>query len=187
MRVGNLANLADQDAARHQATWRRHDHVGDMEDLTVRCSNEQYSVWDEETLIAAARLTKGDPALVRNIWVSSAYRNQRILSKLLWYFKTRELQHRMILGPLHSRDTQLVVSKGLKSFTKSWFNLKTGEVVPLTPDTIDIKNTKFYSHSGETEWRVLLEMPCTELFMVAWPKFREHQDFMLEAYSAYIE
>lgn len=183
MRVGDLSASADERSTLDKETWRLHPKIADMEEFIIRNEGQQYTVWLKDELVGAASMKRGDPAEVTKIWVSSQFRGKRVLSKLLWFFKTREMQSKLILGPMHSKDTFEVVSKGLKSFTKNWFNIKTKEVIELTLDTLDPKNKTHYSFAGPTDWRIMLE---AELFEEQWSFFKS-SDFIKDAYGAFVD
>lgn len=179
MRAGDMGPLADQFAERNAEAWRTGKHVGDIETLKVLLKGQTYSVWDGDEVVASvnADVVPNNYTAIDAAWVKGDRRGERLFSKVLWFLKTREGHDRLLLGKIHSRDTQEVI-KGLRAFTKTW--VKDGEVEPFSPDTLD----RFYSASGPTGWQLMLE---NVVLSADWPKFFTSANFVLEGFDAYID
>lgn len=175
--VGNLSKNADEYALAQKDKWKQHPHVGDIDKFSVRHQGVQYSVWDKDKLIASAELHNGNPSEVKKIWTNKAYRGKKILSRLLWFFKSRENKSRLLLGNMHSSDTQEVVKHRLSQFTKSWF--KNGEQKPFSLDTLD----QFYSKRETTGWQLMLENFSTFKHGPKWPRYTTGKNWITESYD----
>ena len=179
MRGSDYNNLANKLAKDNESNWKTGKHIADIEQFKVRVSDSEqlpgallYTLWDQDTIVAFAALV-GDNE-VDGVWVNPEYRGQRILSKLLWFFKTRLNKNPLILGDIHSKDMQEVV-KGLSRFEKKWYNIRTKEVEPFDLATLD----KYYSSVRPTHWRLMLENDGE----FNWPMFRTGMQFMKEDYT----
>ena len=179
MRGPDYNNLANTLATTNEKLWRSGKHIADIEQYKVLIRNSEqipdavhYSLWDQNKLIAFATLTDGNE--VDGVWVHPDYRGQRILSKMLWFFKTRLNKNPLILGDIHSKDMQEVV-KGLSRFDKNWINIKTQEVRPFSIDTLD----NFYSYANPTAWRLMLENDGE----FNWPMFNTGVTYLKEDYT----
>ena len=182
MRVGNLDKNATEFAERNSTRWLEDGaHVGDIEKFTIRKLYDVYSVWDSDELIACCTADKipNNPAIVDRLWVKKERRGEKILSKLLWFLKSREGFDRMLLGNMHSDDTAEMI-KGLRAFTKSWY--KDGASEPFSIDTTD----RYYSNKQPTGWQLMLEN--TYDFTAEMPRFYDiNTDFIRTSYSAFID
>lgn len=179
MRGPDYNNLANTLATTNEKLWRSGKHIADIEQYKVLIRNSEqmpdavhYSLWDQNKLIAFATLTVSNE--VDGVWVHPDYRGQRILSKMLWFFKTRLNKNPLILGDIHSKDMQEVV-KGLSRFDKNWINIKTQEVRPFSIDTLD----NFYSYAKPTAWRLMLENDGE----FNWPMFNTGVTYLKEDYT----
>ena len=179
MRGLDYNNLADKLAKDNESKWQSGKHIADIEQFKVLVNDSEqlpgalvYTLWDQGTLAAFASLV-GDNE-VDGVWVNPDYRGQRILSKILWFFKTRLNKSPLILGDIHSKDMQEVV-KGLSRFEKKWFNIRTNEIEPFSLDTLD----DYYSSSKPTAWRLMLENNGE----FDWPMFNTGVLFMKEDYT----
>ena len=181
MRGGDFSEPAAKFAAAKKDEWKQNGkHVGDIENYNVLQDGYFFSVWDGNELAAFTSLTGyAETNTIDDVWVNPAYRGQKLLSKLIWFYKTRLNRNNLILGKVHSTIMQEVV-KGLSRFKKQWYNLKTKEKKPFSIDTLD----DFYSHLHSTPWRLMLENSGD---FSDWPKFTEGKSFVLEAYEPYID
>lgn len=179
MRGPDYNNLASKLAKDYAPKWKTGEYIADIEQFKVLVSNSEqipgaltYTLWDGDKLAAFASLVGGNE--VDGVWVDSDYRGQRILSKLLWFFKTRLNKSPLILGDIHSKDMQEVV-KGLSRFEKKWYNIRTKEVEPFSSETLD----NYYSLDRPTAWRLMLENDGE----FNWPMYRTGIKFMQEDYT----
>ena len=170
MRGVSYNNIAQYYVNTNAQTWFQSAHIGDIENYQVKKHDNQYSIWDTNTLIATTTLTNN---VVDKVWVNPEYRGQKIFSKLLWFYKTRENISPLILGPIHSPEMQEVV-KGLSRFKKYWSNGH--ETRPFSIDTLD----NFYSYEAPTEWSLYLENSGN---FSDWPRFTTNSDFIRESYD----
>lgn len=179
MRGPNYNTLANNLAKENEQKWKLGKYIADIEQFKVLVSDSEqvpgalvYTLWDNNVLSAFAVLV-GDNE-VDGVWVNPDYRGQRILSKILWFFKTRLNKSPLILGDIHSTDMQEVI-KGLSRFEKKWYNIRTNEVEPFSLNTLD----NFYSYERPTPWRLMLE----NIGEFNWPMFRTGLQFMKEDYT----
>ena len=182
MRAGNFDKKATEFGAANANRWGRGEHVGDIDSFTIKKDGIYFSVWDNEILIAYSSLSTQKPAVVDDVWVSGEYRGQKLFSKLLWFYKSRMGQNKLVLGDVHSKDTQdIVTSGGLSRFTKSWVNIRTNQTEPFDPATVD----NFYSWMGPTPWRLMLE---NDGDFTSWPAFNsESTGYIKQSYDWQIE
>jgi hypothetical protein len=183
MRGPNYDKLATKLANEYSSIWKTGKYIADIEQFKVLMSDSlqvpgatTYTLWNENKLVAFASVINENE--VDGVWVDSEYRGQKILSKLLWFFKTRLNKSPLILGDIHSTDMQEVV-KGLSRFEKKWFNIKTKEVEPFNVETLD----KYYSFLKPTNWRLMLENDGE----FNWPMFKTGVKFMQEDYTEIIK
>ena len=177
MRGPNFDKVAKDFGNTNSSRWKtKGKHIGDIEDYKLLQEGIYYSLWDQETLIAYCSLSTSNNE-VDDVWVHEQYRGKKLFSMLLWFFKTRLNRTPLMLGSVHSSAMQEVV-KGLSRFKKYWFNLRSNEKALFSIDTVD----SFYSHSGSTAWRLMLEN--TGEFN--WPKFNG-SGFIKESYPGYID
>ena len=177
MRGPDLSKQAEQFVQNNKDQWYKNGkHVADIEDFKVlHDGSNYYSLWDDTAFVACCSLT--DENTVDNVYVSPDYRGKKILSMLLWFFKTRLNRSPLILGSVHSKDMQEVI-KGLSRFNKYWHNVNTGENAPFSIDTLG----KFYSYVEVTPWRLVLENDGE----FNWPMYNGG-GFVKEAYEPYID
>ena len=183
MRGPNYDKLATKLANEYSSIWKTGKYIADIEQFKVLMSDSlqvpgatTYTLWNENKLVAFASVINENE--VDGVWVDSEYRGQKILSKLLWFFKTRLNKSPLILGDIHSTDMQEVV-KGLSRFEKKWFNIKTKEVEPFNVETVD----KYYSFLKPTNWRLMLENDGE----FNWSMFKTGVKFMQEDYTEIIK
>ena len=155
-------------------------HIGDIDDFKVLKYYTMYSVWDDGKLIACTSLSEDEIPVVDTVWVDKNRRGEKLLSKLLWFYKSRLGHSKLLLGDTHSMNMQEIVHGGLRRFAKSWYNIDTGEKIKLDPSDLD----KYYDEHFPTKWRVMLENSGD---FSAWPKFNTGTDFIRENYDWQIE
>jgi len=179
MRGPDLSKQAQDFVDKYQDHWKKHGkYIADIEKYRVLQDRIYYSLWNnDEQIIAAVALYNADNT-VDDAWVHPAYRNQKIFSKILWFFKTRLNKTPLLLGQVHSNIMQEVI-KGLSRFEKNWFNVRTLEKKPFSLETLD----DFYSWGQVTPWRLMLENAGD---FSEWPMF-SGQGFVLETYEGYID
>jgi len=180
MRAGKINdNMAQKVVDNNKEKWFQGEIIGDIDQYVLKKSDKMYSLWtDDNKYVASARL--GDPeqyglSEVNLMHVDPLYRNQRILSKLLWNFKTRQGRNKLVLQQVHSDNLYNVVTGGLSRFNKYWVNAE-GQTKPFDINSLD----QFYSHSQSTGWRLVLENTGDFSFF---PKFTDGIDWLLEDYS----
>ena len=182
MRGGNFEKAALSFVNANKDYWFQNGkHIGDIDQFTVKKLLTMYSIWNKDEVVACASLdiVPDQYAVVDAVWVSSAYRGQKIFSKLLWFFKTRERQTKLVLGDVHSKDMQ-EVTKGLTRFRKLWID-KEGKTAEYSPETVD----KFYSWGGKTGWRLMLENTGD---FTDWPRYTTGtSEWIKESYDWQIE
>src|SRR5574343_343072 len=109
MRGPNYDKVAQDFGAMNQERWKtRGKHVGDIEQFKVLQDGIHYSLWNNDVLVAYSSLSS-ENNVVDDIWVNPEYQNQRVFSKMLWFFKTRLNRNPLMLGPIHSQTMQEVV------------------------------------------------------------------------------
>jgi len=179
LRGPNFDSTAEEFGKMNQKRWLTNGkHIGDIENYKVLQNGIHYSLWSNDTLVAFTSL-KDSNNEVDDVWVNADYRQQKIFSKILWFYKTRLHRSKLILGPVHSETMQEVV-KGLSRFEKSWVNIRTNEVMPFDAATLD----NFYSRMGITAWRLMLENNGD---FTGWPMFNTGSSFIKENYSNYLD
>lgn len=177
MRGPNFDKISKEFGIKNSNRWRlKGTHIGDIENYKLIQDGIYYSLWDSDTLIAYCSLTNSNNE-VDNVWVSDLYRGKKIFSMMLWFFKTRLNRSQLMLGAIHSSAMQEVV-KGLSRFKKHWVNIRTNELLPYDPATLD----NFYSYEGPTLWRLVLENNSE----FNWPKFKG-SGFVVEEYINYLD
>ena len=183
MRGGNF----DISATEYSKSFLKHldkfTYIADIEDFKVlkwqylKSDTFFLLIKDDQVISSCKVLDYLDGIkMIRNIWTDRNYRGNGILSKLLWFFKTRLNYSRMVLGDLHSEDTQKVVKNGLSKFKKSWY--KNGKQEPFSADTLN----NFYSDSKATGWLVMLE---NDGQFENWPMFKG-TDFCRDNYEMFL-
>lgn len=154
-RGGNLTKIADEYAKKQEINQKDAKHIGDIDSFLVKKKGLIYSVWKDEELIALASLDSipNSYAIVDDLWVKEEFRGQKILAKLLWFFKSRENHKKILLGKLHSDDTvDLLKANGLSLFKRYWYNTLTGDTEEFNKLTVD----DFYK-SDKKSWSLMLE------------------------------
>lgn len=181
MRAGNLDKRATDFADTNAQRWYQGKHVGDIDSFVVKKDGIYFSVWDGDTLIAFSSVSTQNPVVVDDVWVNGEYRGQKILSKLLWFYKSRLGHDKLILGDVHSKDTtDIIIGGGLSRFTKLWINIRTNQTEPYDPATVD----SFYSWVGPTPWRLMLE---NDGDFTDWPVFNTGPGYIKQSYDWQIE
>jgi len=181
MRAGKINDkMAQKVVTNNKEKWFQSEVIGNIDQYILKKSEKMYSLWtDDNKYVASAGL--GDPDInglseVNLIHIDPLYRNQGILSKLLWNFKTRQGRNKLTLQQVHSDDLYNVIANGgLSRFDKYWVN-STGQTKPFDINSLD----QFYSHSQPTGWRLVLENTGDFSFF---PKFTNGVDWLLEDYS----
>lgn len=159
-------------------SWKNDPLVANIDEFDVKHANSVYTVWDNDTLVATTTLSNDTIPVVDRIWVNPEYRGQKVLSKLLWFYKSREGHPRLLLGDFHSKEMQeILAGNGLSRMTKHWY--KNGDIQPFDP----VDPSK-YSLGGKTGWFVMLENNGD---FSGWPRWTENKDFMREPYNWQIE
>lgn len=74
------------------------------------------------------------------------------MSAILFFMKRNEGLSKIVLSDHHSDATYNAIKRVYKRFTKVYWE-KDGQVEPYSPDTVD----SFYSITGPTGWRIVLE------------------------------
>jgi len=175
MRGPNYDKVANKYGEQNKERWYNNGkHIGDIEEYNVRQDGKYYTVWDNQSLIAYSSL-ENENNIVDDVWVHPDYRQQRIFSKMLWFYKTRLNRSTLMLGKVHSPTIQEVV-KGLSRFDKYWLNIKTNETEPFELDTLD----NFYDYLAPTPWRLMLENNGD---FSDWPLFSEGMSYIKEDYT----
>jgi hypothetical protein len=159
IRSGDLTAQADAFAAELETHLKTHPknakHVGDIDSFKVRRYGNFFSVWDGDQLVAALKIDPipGAHTVVDDLWTKASYRGKKILSKLLWFLKSRENHKQLLLGKVHTPTTQEIISSGgFSQFKRYWFDPITGDTEEFEPATVD----KFYS-MGKQKWSLMLE------------------------------
>jgi hypothetical protein len=177
MRGPELSNQAEQFANKHKDHWLSHGkHIADIENYRVLLDGIYYSLWDNDVLVACCSLSNSNNE-VDDVYVAAKYRNKKIFSMILWFFKTRLNRSPLMLGSVHSKMMMEVV-KGLSRFNKCWYNISTNEKRPFSVDTLD----DYYSYLQPTSWRLMLENSGD----FNWP-MHNTGGYVKESYSSYIE
>jgi hypothetical protein len=177
----NLDKLATKFANNAKDILATGFHIGDIDHFTVKQYKNFYSLWDKGIFVATASLSNDHIPIVDQVWVDNEYRGQKVFSKMLWFFKTRLNNPKLLLGNVRSTDMQEVV-KGLSRFKKFWY--KDGIVEPFDANTLD----KYYNRLQPTGWHLLLENVGD---FSNWPKFNNSldglPDYIKESYDWQIE
>jgi hypothetical protein len=177
MRGPNLDKYASNFVQSNKATWiNQGQHIADIEDYRVLKYKNYYSLWDNDEFVSVCSLSDSDN-VVDDVFISPQYRGRKILSMMLWFFKTRLNKSPLLIGKVHSKDMQEVVN-GLSRFNKLWFNVNTHERKPFSTETTD----QFYSYLQPTDWRLMLENSGN----FGWSLFKDGH-FVTEAYEPYVE
>jgi len=184
MRAGRLNDrVAQQIVDANKDTWYQSARIGEIAQYDLRLSDKMYSLWDGDQYVASARLEDSDRmgmSEVNLLHVDAKYREQKILSRLLWNFKSRQNRKQLVLNQIHSDDLySIIVGGGLSRFEKFWID-QSGQTKPFDNNTIN----QFYSHGGPTGWRLVLENSYDLSFF---PKFSPGTNWLLEDYSWQIE
>jgi len=177
MRGPNFDKQAEEFGKMNEKRWlEQGKHIADIEQYKVIQHGIYYSLWDNDQLVAFCSLSNADNT-VDDVFVQQDYRNKKIFSMMLWFFKTRLNRTPLLLGPVHSNTMQEVV-KGLSRFKKYWVNIKTNEKVPFDINTVD----EYYSYLQPTPWRLVLENNGE----FNWPMFNGN-GYIKESYLGYID
>ncbi len=183
MKGGDFSAPAERFARHHETQWADGKHVGDIDEFSVNQDGIYYSVWDGEELIACASADTLPTSytIVDHLWVETSYRGQNIISKLLWFLKTREGYDKLMFGKVHSSDTYNFLKQGgLSKFKKTWHRGE--EIEPFSPETID----DFYGIDDKKDWQLVLEGDLSAFS--DFPRFRGDADYWAtECYDWQIE
>ena len=184
MRTGKLnGRTLQQFVDTHLKEWYNSKIIGQIEQYDLRKSDTFYSLWDKDSYVASAKLELPDSKGISEtglFHVAQAYRGQKILSKLLWNFKTRQGHSILKIDPYHSDDVYDIVNgSGLSRFKKYWMNSE-GIVEPYDPKTVD----KYYSYGGPTGWQLILENNHNFSSM---PHYTTGKNWITEDYTWQIE
>lgn len=173
LRGGDLRQAADTFASSGVAlSFKDIEPIADIEEFKVKklqkgnAFNYALFVGDDMVLIALVKplnkmmypLLKIDEkaAEVDDVWVAKEFEGKRLYSKFLWFLKSREGYHQLLMGKVQSDVTiAFLKAGGLSKFEKTWRNTATGEVRAFNPAAMD----EFY---GTSNWRVVLESTSTE-------------------------
>ena len=187
-RGGDLRSQADEYAKKQEVNLKDAEHVGDIEEFQVKKKGKIFkifSLWKDDELVALASL---DPipnayAVVDDLWVKDTFRNQKLLSKLLWFFKSRENHPKLLLGKLHSDDTYSVLKAGgLSKFKRYWFDPISGDTAEFNSDSIE----EFYK-GRKSGWSLMLEQ-TEENYFKNMPRFNTLESgFVKMSYNWQIE
>jgi hypothetical protein len=182
---GDLRSQADEYAKKQEVNLKDAKHVGDIEEFQVKKKGLIFSLWKDDELVALASL---DPipnayAVVDDLWVKDTFRNQKLLSKLLWFFKSRENHPKLLLGKLHSDDTYNVLKAGgLSKFKRYWFDPISSDTAEFDRDTID----EFYK-GRKSSWTLMLEQ-TDDQYLKNMPRFNNLESgFVKMCYNWQIE
>jgi hypothetical protein len=157
MRTGKLnSRMSDQVVDSNQKLWYASPIIGQIEQYDLRKTDTMYSLWDKDSYVASAKLELPDAKGISEtglFHVAQEYRGQKILSKLLWNFKTRQGRSILKIDSYHSNDVyEIVKGAGLSRFKKYWMN-SDGTIEPYDPKTVD----NYYAYMGPTGWQLMLE------------------------------
>lgn len=184
-RGGNLTAQADRFYSSAEQHLRSGIHVGDIDDYQVKKKDLYYSLWTDEEMIAALKLDviPNTYAVVDDLWVKENFRGKKILSKLLWFLKSRENHRKILLAKVHSDDTyNLLKSGGLSKFNRYWYDPMTGATEVFEPSTVD----DFYK-SAKKKWSLMLEHDGDDDF-INMPRFNSIESgFVSQSYDWQIE
>lgn len=154
--VGDMSANADAYASAWEPHLKDSPHVGDIDivdGLTVRNDGLHFSLWKGDEMVCLLKVEKKDDYVkVDSAWTKASYRGKGVLSKLLWFLKSRENYTKILLSAVHSADTQQIINGGGYSrfVNKYWFNPETGEREDFDPSNVK----KFYDASP---WSLMLE------------------------------
>jgi hypothetical protein len=175
MRTGKLnSNNSQRFVNDNSDMWYRDGEIiGQIDNYDLRKLNDMYSLWDKNQYVASAQLSDSEVNLLH---VDPKYRKQKILSRLLWNFKSRQSKNKLIINQYHSDDLYDVIKNGgLSRFEKYWQH-KTGKIAPFDANTID----DYYSHIAPTGWKLVLENNGDFSDM---PHYTEGKNWITEDYS----
>jgi hypothetical protein len=183
MRTGRLNDKESKNFVNNNASvWLTDGKIiGQIDRFNLRRYEDMYSLWNDSNYVASAKLSDyGNYSEVNLLHVDEKYRNQKILSKLLWNFKTRQGKNKLILNQYHSDDLYDVIKNGgLSKFEKYWID---GNGNKESFDTSSIE--KYYSRLKPTGWKLVLENDGNFSDM---PHFTEGKNWITEDYSWQIE
>ena len=154
-KANSLRSVADKFAEMNYHKWKMFPHVGDIEEYAVRSDGKYYTLWDGEVPVLYVKtlpMIHIECLEVDDIWIKSEYTGKKLLSKMLWFLKSREQYSRLCLGDVHSDDTVSILKKGgLSKFKKFWMDSVSGELINFDPNDID----RYYNNSSR--WKLVLE------------------------------
>lgn len=161
MRGGSFRKDSDAFVGTKIELFRSLPNVAKVDDYTLRGDvGHGISLWyNDDKMVAYAKLTKLTSSSVEidDIWISVEETGKKLLSKMLWFIKTRMNFKTIQFGSYHSIETQnIIAAGGFSLFDKYWVNHETGVKVKLDLDEID----KYYqSH----RWKFVIENKDEEL------------------------
>lgn len=183
IKVGDLRKQADEWATNQEEHLKDSKHIGDIDSFELKQKNSIISAWDGGKLIAIVRIDNipNVYTVVDDLWVREDYVGKKIISKMLWFLKSRLGYKKLLLGKIHSTDTySLLKANGLSKFKKYWFDIMTWNTEPFDPSTMD----DFYS-ADKSKWSLMLESQNDGLDNL--PLFNEDAGFVTQSYDWQIE
>lgn len=186
MRAGRInSQRSEKFVSDNRADWlSRGEVIGNIDDqYDLRRLGDQYSLWSGNDYVASAQLSLPDTngySEVNLLPVDPKFRNQRVLDRLLWNFKTRQGHSKLKINQYHSDDLYKIISgNGLSRFTRYWVN-DSGDSRPYDTKTVD----QYYSPTGPTGWYLVLENTGNFTDM---PHYSPGVNWITEDYSWQIE
>lgn len=176
-RAGDLSAVAQKYVDANIESWKNDPLVANIDEFDVKHENNVYTVWDNDILVATTTLSDDTIPVVDQVWVNPKYRGQKVLSKLLWFYKTREGHNQLLIGAVHSKEMQEILAGGLSRMKKYWY--KDGVIEPFDPN-----DEEKYSWGGKTGWSVMLENTYD---YTDFPRWTTYKDFIRESYDWQIE
>lgn len=176
MRTGKLNSEVSQDFVdKNSDDWyTKGKTIGQIDSYDLKKFRNMYSLWDKDQYVASAELS--DDSEVNLLHVDPKYRQQQILSKMLWNFKSRQGRDKLTLNQYHSDDLYDVIKNGgLSKFKKYWQD-KTGKIAKFDVSTVD----DYYSHSSPTGWKLVLTNDGDFSDM---PHYTQGKNWITEDYS----
>lgn len=144
-------------------------HVGDIDNVQVMRHTSGSKIIDllyraehalgfmSGELLAATKF--GELLTIQQWYITTNEQRQDLGYKYLYFLKN-VLNHKLLLGDVHTRATRSFIAKQsrLTRFRISWCNLVTGEQEPFD------KDSDKYSFTKATDWQVLIEADNRRLF-----------------------
>ena len=170
---GQLRSQADSFASMIEPKFTEVEPIADIDNMSVKKiaagNGFHYALFSGSEMVLVAFVKPTDknmyPVLkssaqkmaeVDDVWVKKEFEGKKLYSKFLWFLKSREGYHRLMLGKVQSDDTiNFLKAGGLSKFDKTWQNTATGGVEKFDSSEMD----KFYKTQN---WRLVLESDSTE-------------------------